>query len=322
MNEVKIVTSDSKIWNLQQTTFAILEAVKKGPVQLNLLYEGPCCETSGINQLLSQISTLHQLPADYFTIYTSNQLNSSPWPQVRCTFVELAMAQAAAAKSAAVPLLEKKFGIFIGRSNAQRLGLASYLYKHLKDTLEITFHYDHNNDYHQSNFGLEEFVQTTWEQRHQAFEFLDSLPIQYDTQSYPILWNEQAFNLEPAYSKIFCEVICETYTTGKSFFMTEKTMRCIANKRPFIIQGPRHFLTNLQKLGFKTFSTWWDEAYDTDPEGARYQGLIGNINWIGEQSTATIQSWFKDMQQVLDHNVLVLQQLTDQTILKTDFIYD
>lgn len=178
MNEVKIVTSDSKIWNLQQTTFDILEAVKKGPVHLNLLREGPCCETSGINQLLSQISTLYQLPADYFTIYTSNQLNSSTWPQVRRPFVELAMAQAETAKPSAEPLLEKKFGIFIGRSNAQRLGLA------------------------------------------------------------------------------------------------------------------------------------------------RYQGLIENINWIGEQSTATIQSWFKDMQQVLDHNALILQQLTNQKILKTDFIND
>lgn len=322
MNNVKIVTSDGKIWNAQQTIFDLLQASQKGPVFVNLLHEGPCCLDVGLEDILDQVCSLQQISKDHFIIVTSNQLSSSKYPQRRTPFVELDTAQQRCLGTFSSSTLEKKFGIFIGRSNSARLRLASYLYKYCRDQTEMTFHYDPANDFHRSNFGLEQSIEKCWDDRYQIFDFLDHLPLKTEEHTYPILWSQRAFDLEIHYRKIFCDIVCETYTLGKSFFVTEKTFRCISNYRPFVVQGPRHFLTNLKKLGFKTFDAWWDEGYDTDPEDARYQGIVGNINWIDEQSKNTLEQWHKEMQPLLEHNVCVLQSLTDEQITKTEFYYD
>lgn len=322
MNEVKIVTSNGKIWNYQTTVFDLLQAAQKGPVRVNLLSEGPCCEDVGIEDLLDHMRDLLQVNQDYFVIVTSNQLSSSKYTQHRMPFVELKTAQHRCREHFFPSTLEKRFGMFIGRSNPERLRLASYLHQHHNDQTEMTFHYDPANDFHRSNFGLEQAIEKDWADRKRIFDFLDHLPIKTQEHTYPILWDQKAFDLDQQYSKIFCDIVCETYTSGKSFFVTEKTFRCIANCRPFVTQGPRHFLTNLKKLGFKTFDSWWDEAYDTDPEDARYQGIVGNIDWIAKQDTATLAQWYKEMIPTLEHNVHVLKNLGYDQVTKTEFYYD
>jgi hypothetical protein len=322
MNEIKIASSDCKIWNLQQKTFEILAAAKSGPVVIDLLHEGPCCDSIGLNQLLDQICNFLDVPTSHFVIKTSNQLSSSHYQEIRTRFVELETAKKKTYNVNLRSSLEKKFGIFIGRSNAYRLGLASYLYENFPNDVEITYHYDNQNEYHRNNFGLEQFIQDHWDHKQQVFDFLNRLPIVNEQQEYPILWNKSGFDLDASYEKIFCDIICETYPNGKTFFITEKTFRCIAMRRPFIVYGSKHFLTNLHKLVFKTFSQWWDEGYDTDPESSRYQGIVNNINWISQQSHHTIQQWWTEMQSILNHNVTVLQNLTNQQIATTEFVYD
>lgn len=316
------MTSNSKIWNLEKTTFELLAAAKKGPVVVDLAHEGPCCEHVGLNQLLDNICELMSLEPTHFVILTSNQLHSSKYPEKRTKFIELEIAQQHARQHQPTGVPAKRFGIFIGRSNADRLGIASYLYSNLQSQTEISFHYEPGSDFHTSNFGLEDFLEQHWDQRKQVFEFLDHVPIKYDEQTYPISWNYSAFDLQPQYQRIFCDIVCETYTTGQTFFLTEKTLRCIANKKPFVVSGPRYYLANLQKLGFQTFSSWWDEGYDCDPDGARYQGIIDNINWIAKQEKNDIEDWYIDMQPVLEHNHQVLLSLTNKQILGTQFVYD
>ena len=55
MTRVKIKTSDSKIWDVEQATADLIKASLTGPVTIDLLAEGPCCDTSGINNLLNLI---------------------------------------------------------------------------------------------------------------------------------------------------------------------------------------------------------------------------------------------------------------------------
>lgn len=322
MNEVKIITSNSKIWNIEKVIFDILRAAQNGPVSVQLLHEGPCCVDVGIEDILDRVCDLLQVDTTYFVIITSNQLSSSKYPQRRTPFIELKTAQQHCRPKFFPSTLEKNFGIFIGRSNSDRLRLSSYLHKHYQDNTEMTFHYNPADDFHRSNFGLEHAIEKCWDSRDQIFDFLDQLPLKTQEHTYPIKWDQKAFDLDQQYSRIFCDIVCETYTSGKSFFVTEKTFRCIANYRPFVVQGPRHFLTNLKKLGFKTFDAWWDEGYDTDAEDARYQGIVGNINWIAEQSKNTIKQWHNEMQPILEHNVRVLKSLTDKQITATEFYYD
>lgn len=50
----------------------------------------------------------------------------------------------------------------------------------------------------------------------------------------------------------------------EAFFVTEKTCRAMYNYHPFVILSTPLFLENLQKLGYKTFSNFCDESYDSE----------------------------------------------------------
>jgi hypothetical protein len=88
------------------------------------------------------------------------------------------------------------------------------------------------------------------------------------------------------------------------------------------VQGPKWFLHNLRKLGFKTFSNWWDEGYDEDSSDARCAALKNGIDWIAQQTPNTINTWYREMQPTLEHNRQILQQLTHEKILETEFFYE
>jgi hypothetical protein len=183
----------------------------------------------------------------------------------------------------------------------------------------MTYHYDPKSDYHMANFGLEELLPKSWNDTDFILQFLKKLPLKEHTLEYPICWNLHALELDAYYQKIFCDVVCETYYSGNVFFMTEKTMRAIANRRPFLIQGPIFFLKNLKRLGFKTFDHWWDEGYDEDPWDFKHLALRQNIDFIAQQPRSTIQQWYNEMTPILDHNYNTFLELTHKQILETKF---
>ena len=64
-------------------------------------------------------------------------------------------------------------------------------------------------------------------------------------------------------------------------FLTEKTFKPIILKMGFLIAGCKGSLKKLRNLGFKTFSDYWDESYDTlDSKGARRNALTETIKYI------------------------------------------
>lgn len=315
MNSVKCVVSDAQIWNKDQFIIDLVSASKHGPVTIDLLFEGPCIQSLGLDDLIDKIPNLI-----VSSILTSNQILSSKFNEIRKSFVELEFAKNRIETTVpSVSSLDKLFAIFIGRSNWQRLALASHLWKNYKNKSLITYHYNSKIDYHIENFGLEVLLQKYWNIRHTVYDFLEALPMTLDDQSYPILWDQQAFNLDQHYTSVFCEIVCETFFTGKTFMMTEKIMRPIIQRRPFIIQGPKFFIENLKILGFKTFDSWWDESYDIDESDSKFESIQWTIDYIGKQPKQVIQKWYQEMQPTLEHNANVLKHLTNNQIISTKF---
>ena len=103
---------------------------------------------------------------------------------------------------------------------------------------------------------------------------------------------------------------------------TEKTLRAIANRRPFLVQGPKWYLHNLRKLGFKTFDRWWSEEYDLLESDQKYGELKLVIDYISEQSTDTLKKWYHDMNDVVEHNIHTLQNLNNNMITEIEFHYE
>lgn len=316
MTRIKVVTSDGHIWNPEEVLVELARA--NDDIILDLLTEGPCCEATGIDALLDRFGP----DPSRLIIETSNQVPSSRYQEKRGSFIELGLAKELATKATpVVSTMQNIFALFVGRSNWQRLGLAAHLYNHHRDYSKITFHFDPKSDYHMDNFGLEKYLRYNWNDR-SIWDFIERLPIKLQDMSYPILWDQGAFDLSSQYHDVFCEIVCETYFSGRTFFVTEKTLRPILNMRPFVVQGPRWYLENLRRLGFRTFSDWWDEGYDHDPADARLNTLRHNIDYIAGQSRSTLAQWYQDMQPTLLHNLEVLKNLTHAQILSTDFRYE
>jgi hypothetical protein len=112
------------------------------------------------------------------------------------------------------------------------------------------------------------------------------------------------------------EIVCETYYTGQTFFVTEKTWRPIMMKTPFLIQGPINFIKNLQRLGFKTFDRWWNEGYSEDPAEWQSTEIKKVIDWLATKNIAELETIYQEMQPTLEHNYNRLMELGVEDFIK------
>jgi hypothetical protein len=101
----------------------------------------------------------------------------------------------------------------------------------------------------------------------------------------------------------FLQVVTETAYHYPVVSWTEKTLKPIACKRPFVILGTPGLIAHLHTLGFKTFSQWWSEDYDqiTDPE-KRLLEVVGIIEWMCKKPISELQDLCNSMQDVLNYN--------------------
>jgi len=317
---VRCIVSDGHVWNPEKLVADLMqEAQQKRRVMLDLNREGPCCGTSGINQILDHVVTAADLDPASVVITTCNNILSSHyqesrlgiWQQMKAN-IDFSNADLGASS------INKRFGLFIARSNWKRLGLAAHVWRHHRDISALTYHFDPHSDYHRSNFGLEQYLQENWLDQ-DIFDFLRVLPLRFQEETYPISWHSGLERLRSQYREIFCDIACETFFTGKTFFVTEKTWRPILYRRPFLVQGPQWFLENLRRLGFRTFSSWWNEGYDEDINGGSLTSLRDTIDFIAQQPQHVIRTWYQEMQPTLDHNRAVLENLTQQDFDRCEF---
>lgn len=102
--------------------------------------------------------------------------------------------------------------------------------------------------------------------------------------------------------KTFVSVVSEPqyYELELSTFTSEKIFKPIACSHPFIVLGGRGSLDIMKKRGYKTFSEWFDESYDTLPDTERMDAIIQVLKYI--DSIEDKVSWFESMRPVLEHN--------------------
>ena len=90
---------------------------------------------------------------------------------------------------------------------------------------------------------------------------VDSCPSNMMFKNFEDNWHQHS--IDPAlFQQGFLHVVTETVYNYPSTFVSEKTIKPIVNKRPFVLVGPPGSLKNLHNLGFKTFSQFWPEDYD------------------------------------------------------------
>ena len=110
------------------------------------------------------------------------------------------------------------------------------------------------------------------------------------------------FNTED-YQSTEIEVVLETLFDDDRLHLTEKSLRPIACRQPFILAATHGSLQYLRDYGFQTFDSVWDESYDTIENPYHRMKAIINVmcdisNWTDTQRLANTQR----MEQIVDHN--------------------
>lgn len=105
------------------------------------------------------------------------------------------------------------------------------------------------------------------------------------------------------------ELVAETFTSNNhddSFYVTEKTLKPISMKHPFMVLSNFNFLKRLKDLGFKTFHAHLDESYDSKEDvNERIDIIVDNLKTLKNNS----YKFYQDTLSIREHNHRHLQDL-------------
>ena len=113
------------------------------------------------------------------------------------------------------------------------------------------------------------------------------------------------------YRRTWYSIICETLFTGPDFFLSEKTIKAMFNRRVFVMFGPPQYLAQLRQHGFETFRHSIDEGYDEEPRDImRYEKALQQIwrlAWLEDPVKI-----YQHSQEILGHNQRRLRELEEK----------
>lgn len=97
--------------------------------------------------------------------------------------------------------------------------------------------------------------------------------------------------------------ILEDRDGNHCWFITEKSTKPISSLKPFICLANPGYLKYLRSQGYKTFSKWWDESYDEEPNWVdRELKVLRVLEDLQSRPIADIYDMLEDMEEVLIHN--------------------
>ena len=119
---------------------------------------------------------------------------------------------------------------------------------------------------------------------------------QFQTTSLPIeYYQKSCFSLVSS--------TCALQPREKSVGFTEKEIKPILARHPFIIHNLAGALAHLKNMGFLTFERWFDESYDEETDDNKR--LIKIIDEVKRLSELSFEQWdimLEEMFPVLEHN--------------------
>jgi hypothetical protein len=296
---------DRKIFDLEYRVADIIsEYQSNGYIVINLDNEGICLESVGFYKLLDYVCDKFAIDKSKITIHTTNQLEKHQEYNVNVfsdhwfvrTKVNIPQ-EYLATKTTQL----KTLGCFIGKINWHRLVLLSWLYNNYSSQCLLTCHYRYedaqklNSELTELNFYMSSELD--------SINFLKYCPLTLDEEFREFtIGSPEHLNILKHYDKIFLDLVVETYVLGNTFFPTEKTLRPIIARTPFIVMGPKNYLANLKSLGFQTFDRWWNEDYDAYEGPNRVNEIKKRLEVIFSWPQEKIQNMLVEMQEVLEHN--------------------
>jgi hypothetical protein len=115
--------------------------------------------------------------------------------------------------------------------------------------------------------------------------------------------------------KTFVYVITETVSEYPYPYFSEKTWKAMLNKVPFMIVGSQYSLQRLQSFGFKTFSNWWDETYDSLPTAAeRIEAMVIELKKLSELDYSNLLDIRLKIESTVNYNFNQIKSFKDKDL--------
>lgn len=148
---------------------------------------------------------------------------------------------------------------------------------------------------------------------------LDSLQLNFDTMydQLPLIADTDNFTVnyaldinEELYSRYPINLISETLFFTESAFVSEKIWKPMLLGQIFLVMASPNYLHSLRELGFKTFSPYIDETYDTidDPVDRAFE-LVRTLKSILALSDVDFAQLLSNCQLAIEHNRRIISKL-------------
>jgi hypothetical protein len=138
------------------------------------------------------------------------------------------------------------------------------------------------------------------------------LPLIVDSDDFsdPAIFANNWGDNQYLYDASLISIVMETNYSDDQIFNTEKIFKPISYKHPFIIVGPCRTLEYLKTLGYRTFSNFWDERYDTIENPVHRMIEISNLcARINDLSISEKQDIFYGTVENTEHNYNLLKSM-------------
>jgi hypothetical protein len=309
-NKFILLPANGFVWNKNEFVQFLVDNQGQ-EIVVNTHTEGVCLESAGVYQLLETFGFRD------VTIETGNPLEQHSHFKIQVVNPQSFFRVSHNDYSQYHYWNKNKiFGCLYSRPLWHRIGLAAEMLSKYQDVSLIGFRsnpadpdqqqlFEIQQLFQQAPQSLEKFCQVkhTWPQQ---FESTDSSTLGKNT-------NGQTDQVAVLYPEFLIDLVAETWTQGRCFFPTEKTVRPMLLKKPMIVMGSRDYLDYLHQMGFRTFNDFWDESYDGFADGNRYAKILELVQHLAELTVGEFKSMYQDMQSILDHNHNLLMTQTYST---------
>lgn len=215
--------------------------------------EGQSFAECGLYEILDSVCEISGIPKNKINLVNNNWTeHHEHYTIIRAPFNYELMQFSRENKESFDYNREAFYGLFLGRPNEPRIRAMIQSRRRFIPALtsfngDMTLPYAEQISHRLHSWGIydrNEIDKATV--RHSSLDGLQTPPIVPPMNCYGPQWTS-------AYSKIALEMVLETTDWPGSFHITEKILRPIYHKRPFITVGARGFNDRMRRLGFRTF---------------------------------------------------------------------
>jgi hypothetical protein len=296
-NSYTLSLANDKIWNIPELINFLVENQGK-EIELTVNPEAHCLRASGLYDLVEKFKF------SKVTIHTFNALETHPYYTIKHYSVDVFFKawNKYDLTSSGIWNKAKIFGVFYGRPTASRIGIASHLFVNHKDISEIRIVTNIDSADNRILFELEKLFEYDSASIYKFSKLIEKFSFQeidYTPMGHLLNYTSPLHRL---YENILIDIISEPNIKGDTFFPTEKVVRPMLLKKPFIAMASKNYLDHLHQMGFYTFNEFWDEDYDGFESRDRYLKILKLIDDLTAKTTGELNQMYCSMKSRLDYN--------------------